>query len=161
MRTIEDYVQIAIRNKNFSSNNKLAEALGLSHASLSRWLNGKSWPDDASMIKLCQLAGIDPAIGLMDLNAWRSPASVKTYYSKILEKITAAIIILILFLPHQSQAKALTLLDNLQGINFAKEQVGTNSFDISSNIHYHIRNFVKLIINPFILHLKHMVAFVI
>lgn len=139
MRNLSFYLSKAIEKQNLSSYNRLAQALEITSASMSHWKNEKSWPDDSSMVKLCELAGIDPTIGLMDLNAWRSPASVKTYYSKILEKITAAIIILILFLPHQSQAKALTLLDNLQGVNFAKEQVGTNSFDISSNIHYHIR----------------------
>ena len=45
-------------------------------------------PSDTAMIKLCQLADIDPAEGLLWLNIWRSEGPAKKTYKGLLDKLS-------------------------------------------------------------------------
>lgn len=52
---------------------KLARALGVTQASVSMWRIGKSWPNDAAIIKLCEFSGDDAGIVCVQLAAIRAP----------------------------------------------------------------------------------------
>lgn len=63
---IENYINLAKTKNNIKSNNQLAKSLGISGASLSLFLQGKSTPSPETIIKLGELSGIDGETVFLD-----------------------------------------------------------------------------------------------
>lgn len=72
MKNFNDYMQKAIARQQLTSNNKLAQELGITSASISVLNQGKALPSEDTMIKLAELAGLPKEEALIDLNLWRS-----------------------------------------------------------------------------------------
>lgn len=72
MKNFNDYMQKAIARQQLTSNNKLAQELGITSASISVLNQGKALPSEQTMIKLAELAGLPKEEALIDLNLWRS-----------------------------------------------------------------------------------------
>ena len=72
MKTFNDYMNAAIKRQQLTSNNKLAQELGITSASISVLNQGKALPSEATMIRLAELAGMPKEEALIDLNLWRS-----------------------------------------------------------------------------------------
>jgi transcriptional regulator with XRE-family HTH domain len=52
---------------------KLAKAIGVTQASVSMWRIGRSFPNDAAMVKLCELSRDDAGVFCVQLAAHRAP----------------------------------------------------------------------------------------
>ncbi len=93
MRTIDDYLDAAIaRNPDLRSDRRLALALGLNQAASHYWRRRKAWPADDTMLRLADLAGVDPGEALVELNIWRSQsAETRDQYSRLAEKIRSSL----------------------------------------------------------------------
>lgn len=70
--TIDDYIDLAIANQRFKSERELGRALGFKGNPVNHWRTRRTWPADATMLRLAELARVDPVWALMDLNVWRS-----------------------------------------------------------------------------------------
>lgn len=103
-RDIEFYICKAMENGGISSGRKLGLELGLSEASITQFRTGRAFPSDTVMIKLATLAGIDPDVGLLDLNLWRTTGEAKAGYARLLKKITASVIGAAVLLPASAHA---------------------------------------------------------
>lgn len=89
MRTLQTYIDTAIKRNNLSSMRRFCDAIGVSHNATTAYNNG-SLPSDETMIKIADLAGIDRMQALADLNTWRAPERYKSLYTKMGEIIRQA-----------------------------------------------------------------------
>ena len=91
MQTIDDYLDAARDRTGLPSDRQLALKMRIEPASLNAWRTKRSWPADHQMVNLAELAELDPDLGLVELNIWRtkSPAA-REHYSAIRRLITAA-----------------------------------------------------------------------
>jgi len=90
MRTVDDYVDAARAALKITSDRELSRRLSLSPASVNQWRTKRSWPADTTMIRLAELAGVDPAEALLELNQWRSDsATVRDVYDRIAHRLAA------------------------------------------------------------------------
>lgn len=128
-RTVDFYIERAKDNSGASSDRKLGTLLGLSEIAVSNWRNGRSWPSDDVMVKLSKICGIDPDIGLLDLNLWRSSGDAKEAYARMLKKITVVIMAMIILVSSGNSAIAKQPDLNMEA----------HSHSIIETIHYHIR----------------------
>ena len=71
--TIDDYIDLAMSRKGFGSDRELGRALGFKGNPVNHWRSKRAWPADQTMIRLAQMAGVDPVWALVELNIWRSP----------------------------------------------------------------------------------------
>lgn len=76
-----------------TSERKLSALIGKNPKAVHFYRNKGVLPEDETMIRIAQVAGIDPTIALLDLSSWRTDGQARLIYSKILQKITAAGII--------------------------------------------------------------------
>lgn len=90
--TLKNYIEDAKKNisKEYPaigtvSDRDLSEMLGLNPTAVNQWVKRESYPSDDTMVRLSCLAQIDPAVGLLDLNIWRSNGLSKNSY-KIIRK---------------------------------------------------------------------------
>lgn len=72
MLSIDDYADAAKKAVNTTSDAQLCRELKLSHGVVSFWRVRKAWPSDDVMAKLCDLAEMDPHLGLLYVNWWRA-----------------------------------------------------------------------------------------
>lgn len=93
-RDIFFYISKAMSNSGASSERKLAEMLGLSHTWVTHIRRG-ALPTDETMEKLARIAGIDTAVALLDLSAWRTDGPARKAYESILQRITSAALIML------------------------------------------------------------------
>lgn len=131
MLNIDDYMDVAKKRQGFTSNRQLSATLGLNPNSASHFVTRRAWPSDEVMVKLAELAGLDPLQALIDLNLWRQQSpQVRNIYaslSKIVSearKGTAAIIIagsLTLISPSETKAAQ---IDSVfpETINYANQR---------------------------------------
>lgn len=104
-RTIEFYIEKAKEHSGISSDRQLGPVLGMSTAAISQFKTGRALPSDDSMVRLAELAGVDPYIALIDLNSWRSEGAARNAYKEILKRISVVFIAaLILFPANKSSA---------------------------------------------------------
>lgn len=90
MKTVDDYCDAARSLHNIKSDRELARTLGLKPTSTNHWRTRRAWPGDAVMIRLADLAGLDPAQALLDLNRWRNDsATVRSVYDRIAHRLAA------------------------------------------------------------------------
>lgn len=99
VRTVDWYIDRALIRSGAPSDRTLGVELGLSPNSLTNYRTRRAWPSDQAMIRLAELAGIDPDVALMDLNAWRAKAEdVRDRYTnlaRMLEKAGVAVAVAI------------------------------------------------------------------
>ncbi len=133
MRTIHDYMAAALaRHPAIRSNKRLSLELGLKETATHYWRHGRTVPSDDSMIKLAELAGVNPEEALADLNVWRAQSSeTRELYSRIAAKVKSSLAQVLIVgvtsallglttpaqgeqTPHEStqNARAYTLCDN-------------------------------------------------
>lgn len=91
MHTIDDYLDAAINNSKLRSDRALSFALGLGPSAVSQFRTKRSWPSDAVMIKIADLANEDKTEALLSLNIWRnSDTAAAPLYSRLMDKLKAA-----------------------------------------------------------------------
>jgi hypothetical protein len=99
MRTIDWYMDTARARADIHSDNKLAARIGISGSGINQFRSKRAWPSDDTMIALAELAGVDPAQALMELNIWRakSPKVAQTYEAMRakLAAVAASLIVMI------------------------------------------------------------------
>lgn len=89
-RNLDFYIDRARSNKGFKSDLELGRHLGFKGSAVSFWRVGKAFPSDETMVQLAALAGVDPAIALLDLNAWRSGGAAREAYNGMLKRLVGA-----------------------------------------------------------------------
>ena len=79
--TIDEYLDQAKKVHHIPSDNQLAARLGTTAATVCAWRMKRQWPDDDRMFHIAELAQVNPQIGLMHLNGWRtkSPPAASVY----------------------------------------------------------------------------------
>lgn len=95
-RDISWYIEEAKAKSGAKSDRKLCEMLGMAENATHAWKKRNVLPSDETMMKLAQIAGVDPWTALLDLNMWRSQGAAQNVYRSILEKIKASIVIIAL-----------------------------------------------------------------
>jgi hypothetical protein len=110
-RTIDGYLDAAIKRQGLKSDRDLARALGFVGGAISQWRTRRTWPADETMVRLADLAGMDPSQALLDLNVWRAHnAAVRSIYEKFLEKLAIILAAFIVFAaPGAARAASLNL----------------------------------------------------
>ena len=89
--TIDDYIDLAMANREFASDRELGRALGFKGNPVNHWRTKRAWPADPTMIRLAQLAGVDPVWALVELNIWRSQSTaVRNEYAALLRLVEKA-----------------------------------------------------------------------
>ena len=83
MRSINWYIEEAKTRTGIKSDRKLAEMVGLAPNATFFWKSGRAFPSDEAMFKLAKIAGINPLVGLIDLNIWRSNGATQKAYQEI------------------------------------------------------------------------------
>lgn len=99
MQQVDFYIDAAKARQHFKSDRELSRALGAKGNPVTQWRCRRSWPADDTMLRLADLAGLDPVNSLMDLNRWRAASSnVRSVYERIAHRLsgTAASIIVAL-----------------------------------------------------------------
>lgn len=71
------------------SDRKLAALIGRTQPCLSRWRRGPDLPDDDALVRLCELAGVDPGPVLAELNARRAAEPARSVYRAMAERLRA------------------------------------------------------------------------
>ena len=71
--TIDDYIDLAMSRRGFGSDRELGRALGFKGNPVNHWRTRRAWPADQTMVRLAQMAGVDPVWALVELNVWRAP----------------------------------------------------------------------------------------
>lgn len=96
MRTLNDYIKVAVIRNNFRSKREFCKALGVSPNATTTYNNG-TFPSDETMVKIAKLAGIDEATALLELAIWRTSGAAQKTYASILQKISQVTVSVILF----------------------------------------------------------------
>ncbi len=87
-KNLDWYLDEAKRVGLYRSDGQLSKALGVTRATISAYRNRRQWPCDDAMIKIAEIAGLDPYKALMDLNAWRATTpAVRTAYRRLAELV--------------------------------------------------------------------------
>lgn len=98
IRTLDDYLDAAIRRQGLKSDRDLGRALGMSGGPVCQWRTKRSWPTDDRMRQIAELAGVDPHEAVIRLNIWRNlNTPVAKVYSDILAKLTGLAASFLLF----------------------------------------------------------------
>ncbi|WP_420429212.1 hypothetical protein [Kordiimonas sp.] len=88
IRTIYTYIHAAMERQGYDHVHLLIGALKVSSAKFHGWKAGRTKISDADVIKLAELAGMDPHLAVIDAAIWR--AEGKPHYKILVE--TAEII---------------------------------------------------------------------
>ena len=88
---IDWYMNRARAHSGIPSDGKLSIALGLHRVATNGWRTRRAWPDDNHMVRLCELAGVDPAQGLLDLARWRAKGKSADVWASIRMAMVASL----------------------------------------------------------------------
>lgn len=105
MRTIHHYLDAARARLGLPSDYRLGIELRITTASISTYRTGKTLPDDGTMLRIAEAAGIEPGVALIELNSWRTKSEpAKAAYGQLLVQLsrTAAAGIVALVLAWQA-----------------------------------------------------------
>lgn len=91
MKNLDWYIDEARRVGGVPSDGKLALSLGMARVSVNHWRQGKAWPSDENMIALARVAGISPAVALVDLAIWRAKKDEVSSVWKRLAEVAATL----------------------------------------------------------------------
>jgi len=87
--TIDVYIDLARELNGLSSDRRVAQALGVTPATVNAWRSKRQWPSDQAMIRLADLTQRARECALVDLNMWRARTpAVRQTYGKILGRLT-------------------------------------------------------------------------
>jgi hypothetical protein len=100
------YLNAAKDHAGIPSDGKLALALGLAREAVSPWRLRRNWPDEDNMIRLCELAGVDPVQGLLDLARWRAKGKSADVWASIRMAMVASLAIAFCFNASVQDAQA-------------------------------------------------------
>jgi ATP diphosphatase len=90
----------------------LAIHVGLKSSSVSWYRTKRAWPDDATMLRIAELAGADQARALLDLNTWRAKSSaVADLYRKMAATVSAVVFAIVLLSPGSGNAAGTKALE--------------------------------------------------
>ena len=84
MHSLDDYLDAARDQSGLPSDNQLASHLGVTRAQISYYRLRKTMPSPATMVRLAELARMDPDIAVLELYLWRE---VKTPAANCLRRI--------------------------------------------------------------------------
>lgn len=87
---IHELLALAKRGTDASSERGLARALRIDNNMLTHYRRGISLPSDATMVRICDAAGISRVEGLLHLNMWRSDGEVRRAYGDLLKILKRA-----------------------------------------------------------------------
>lgn len=93
MRDLNFYLTRAIERSGVKSDRQLSHLLGLANNAVNVYKSKGVLPNDETMIKLSKLAGVDPALALIDLSIWRTDGEAKKTYASILQKFPTSLCI--------------------------------------------------------------------
>lgn len=79
----------AAQTKTGLSQNKLAEALGIRQPTLSQWNSGKADLSDDTYTRLAELAGIDPAVILIEKHARKAGPEAARAWARVRKALEA------------------------------------------------------------------------
>lgn len=68
---------------------RLADDLSVHKNAVRNWRHQRTLPSDQSMLLLCSRAKIEPVLGLLFLNIWRSEGRVRATYMGALQRLAA------------------------------------------------------------------------
>lgn len=85
---ISTLINLARQDGKIRSDRHLGNYLDISSASVSSWRRGYSTPDIQHTIKLCELSGIPPEVGLAWRNVWLAENEAKSICIRIAEEVT-------------------------------------------------------------------------
>tara|TARA_R110002124_G_scaffold14054_2_gene63230 strand:- start:179 stop:574 length:396 start_codon:yes stop_codon:yes gene_type:complete len=88
MNDIEFYIDTAKEAYRANSDRKLSVALGLNAGAVGFWRRGVALPNDNTMVRLADLAGVSKEQALLELSYWRSEGEAKETYGEILKKVS-------------------------------------------------------------------------
>lgn len=111
---VNDLVNLARIGAAASTDYALAEALGVSHATVSNWRSGRSAPAGRLIERVSDLAGLDPHVVLIQLEAWRADRfgrdpKLAALWRRAAERIAGAAVVALfaLLAPHEAKADAI------------------------------------------------------
>lgn len=112
MESVSDYIDAAKASLNYTADWKLTIDLGVSPTMVHQWKVGKCWPSEQAMIRLAELAGLDPTRALLDLNLWRArDPKVSKIYSSLIQRLGAACVAFALVIVGSSSVQARTITE--------------------------------------------------
>lgn len=108
---IDEYINDALEETHLPSERQLAEALKISPSTITHWRKRKTWPSDALMFRLADMAEGDRDAALIALNIWRTEdPDAKETYRTILRLLwavkSAAMALAIFFFASSAPARA-------------------------------------------------------
>lgn len=86
-KTLDDYIDLAKDRAGLTSDRDLGRRLGFTGSPISFWRTGKAAPADDTMIRLAEVAGVDPVKALIDLKVWTAQGKAVGVYREIAEKL--------------------------------------------------------------------------
>jgi transcriptional regulator with XRE-family HTH domain len=93
MMTLDQMLDQAKERQNLTSDRKLAEALGKRGSYITFYRRRGNYPDNDTLLRLAELAEIDPSEALILLNIWRTKSDeAREHYTKLLAKIAAGVV---------------------------------------------------------------------
>lgn len=120
MRTIDQYLDAARSAGELPSDRQLSMAVGVNPGAVNEYRTKRAWPDDATMLKIAELAKLPTDQALIDLNIWRSKNSdVIALYRKIATAVAAACFAFLLLAPNTGTAAEQSHPQNLKTIHYA------------------------------------------
>jgi hypothetical protein len=88
--SLTDYMDAARSGQDLRSDRALALKMDVQQTIVTRWRTGKSYPSDAEMRRLSQLAGADEEQALLLLNIWRAgDEPTRDTYRRLLRRFGA------------------------------------------------------------------------
>ena len=82
MTELAEYISRAKRRHGLRSDRALCRRLELSDGAIFMWTGRGAFPRDDTMVRLADLAGLDPELALLELNIWRSEGAVRDLYKQ-------------------------------------------------------------------------------
>ena len=124
-KTIDDYIDAARARAGLPSDRQLALTMKIDPATLNGWRMKRTWPADGQLFRLAELAGIDPKIALLQLNAWRTKSeAARSEYTTMAALIAKSLAL---------GLSALILLGSAPGTKAAQTDVVSQSRYIMEN----------------------------
>lgn len=91
MFSIAVFLDAAKARAGIESDYRLAKTIEITHAAISEWRNGKSLPNESTIVKLCALSGDDPDLVAAQIQAKRSKdAAARALWSRVALRLQGA-----------------------------------------------------------------------
>lgn len=119
MMHLDEILDLAVKKQSLKSDRQLSQKLGYTGNPTTQWRTKRTWPSDETMIKIANLAEINPEEALLWLNIWRSDGAARSIYEKIASRTIQGVAILgvsslATFGFQPKPAEALTILEKVE-----------------------------------------------